>query len=138
MADGWWNNNGAIAGCVAAYQPIGAADYATSKVNLFSPGTYDAADGAAYPTWDAINGWKFAGASFQLLTIPYTLPADSHTHSVILRLSNISAQNKRVIDAGGSNKFHIYPRYDGDTAYIRGYSASGKSKSSTRAAPACR
>lgn len=31
---GWWDLNGTITGCVAAYQPKGAASYAASKVNL--------------------------------------------------------------------------------------------------------
>ena len=54
---------------LAAFQPIGAASYAASKVNLLDPGTNDAADGAAYPTWDASYGWALAAASLQYLTV---------------------------------------------------------------------
>ncbi len=44
-ASTWWDNNGAISGCVAAYQPKGAADLAASYVNLANSGTYNAAPG---------------------------------------------------------------------------------------------
>lgn len=58
----WWLAGGIPrAACIAAYQPKGASDYAVSKTNLANPGTYDAADGSAYPTWDATNGWRFNG-----------------------------------------------------------------------------
>jgi len=59
---GWWDNNGAIAGCIAAYQPKGAASYAASKINLANPGTHNLVDGAAWPAWAAGTGWTFAGA----------------------------------------------------------------------------
>lgn len=42
---------------LAAYRPIGAASYAASKVNLVTPGTYDAVDGANVPSWSAARGW---------------------------------------------------------------------------------
>lgn len=54
---------------LAAFQPLGAASYAASKVNLLNPGTNDAADGTAYPTWDASYGWGMASASLQYLTV---------------------------------------------------------------------
>ena len=38
-AGGWWDLNGTITSCIAAYQPKGAASYAASKVNLANPGT---------------------------------------------------------------------------------------------------
>lgn len=64
VAGGWWLSGGiAAANCIAAYQPKGAADLAASKVNLANPGTYNAFAGAD-PTWDAINGWIGAGASY--------------------------------------------------------------------------
>lgn len=64
----WWLAGGVAAGdCVAAYQAKGAASYAASKVNLANPGTYDAADGTAYPTWDAATGWT-GGSGKNLLT----------------------------------------------------------------------
>jgi hypothetical protein len=61
---GWWLSGGITpANCIAAYQAKGAATYAASKVNLANPSTYDAVDGAAYPTWAAETGWTFDGAT---------------------------------------------------------------------------
>lgn len=55
----WWDDNGAISGCVAAYQAKGAASLAASYVNLANPGTYDATvpAGVSAPTWAASTGW---------------------------------------------------------------------------------
>jgi hypothetical protein len=66
-----WYLSGGIAkpNCVAAYQSKGAANYAASKINLVTPGTYDLTDGVAFPTWDATNGWYFTALSLQYLTI---------------------------------------------------------------------
>ena len=64
----WWLSGGiSAANCIAAYQPKGAADLAASYVNLANPGTYNAAPGVA-PTWDAVNGWVFNGASQYLVS----------------------------------------------------------------------
>jgi len=61
----WWLAGGInAANCIAAYQPIGAADYATSKVNLANPGTYDAYEGTA-PDWSAVTGWTFDSTNSQ-------------------------------------------------------------------------
>ena len=81
-----WYLSGGIAAvnCMAAYQPKGAADYAGSKVNLANPGTYNAVNGAAYPTWDVTDGWIFAKASKQFLTTGYTLTS---TSTVLVRFS---------------------------------------------------
>jgi hypothetical protein len=85
---GWWLSGGiAAANCIAAYQAKGAADYAASKVNLANPGTYNAADGAANPTWDGTNGWKFDATSSQYLNSGVT-PEDDRTWSAIIRFSN--------------------------------------------------
>ena len=62
---GWWLAGGiSPAVCTAAYQAKGAASYAASKVNLANPGTYDAADDANLPSWDAVNGWLFTGSEY--------------------------------------------------------------------------
>lgn len=84
----WYLTGGiAAANCVAAYQPKGAADYAASKVNLANPGTYNAADGTAFPTWDSTNGWIFNGTN---TTGPYLLTGviNANGWSMILRFSN--------------------------------------------------
>lgn len=62
-AGSWWDLNGTLTSCVAAYQPKGAADYAASKVNLANPGTYDLSDGVA-PNWDTGTGWGFTGTQY--------------------------------------------------------------------------
>jgi len=86
---GWWLSGGiAAANCIAAYQPKGAADYATSKVNLANPGTYDAADGAAYPTWDASTGWTFVKANSQYLNTGYVPTINAG--SIIVRFQSLS------------------------------------------------
>ena len=66
----WYLAGGVPAGaCVAAFRARGASDYAASKINLANPGYYDCVDGAAYPSWDSVNGWTFASASSQYLQV---------------------------------------------------------------------
>ena len=87
-AGGWWLAGGIDPdNCVAAYQPKGAASYAASKVNLAQPGTYDLADPATQPTWDAATGWTFAGGATQFFDTGYTGPA---TITLIVRYSGAS------------------------------------------------
>lgn len=83
----WYLAGGiAPANCIAAYQAKGAASYAASKINLANPGTYDAADGGAYPTWNAIDGWIFNGSDDYLTT--GITPLNDQTWSAIVRFSN--------------------------------------------------
>jgi hypothetical protein len=59
----WYLAGGVYAAnCVAAYQAKGAADYATSKVNLANPGTHDLTDGVA-PAFSDATGWTFDGVT---------------------------------------------------------------------------
>ena len=65
---------------LAAFQPLGAASYAASKSNLLNPGTNDAVDGTAYPTWDASYGWDLAigdyltvGSGALVTSVPLTI-----------------------------------------------------------------
>ena len=90
---GWWDLNGTITSCVAAYQPKGAASYAASKVNLANPGTYNAVDGTA-PDWDAVNGWKFDGVDDWLDT---DAVVTDRYGALIVRFSGATTQNN---DAG--------------------------------------
>lgn len=75
-----------VAQCVAAYQPKGAADLATSYINLNNPGTNNAAPGTA-PTFAAATGWTFASASSQYLDTGIVITG---TQSVLARLANAS------------------------------------------------
>ncbi len=81
VATPWYRAGGAPLP-VAAYQSKGAASYAASKVNLANPGTYDATDGTAYPTWDAATGWTFDGTKYLKTGIT---PATDHTWSMLVR-----------------------------------------------------
>lgn len=72
-------------GLTVAYQPKGAVSYAASKVNLANPGTYDAGDGTAYPSWSAV-GWATDGAT-QYLTTGIT-PDGNQTWSMLVAVSS--------------------------------------------------
>ena len=48
---------------IAAYQAKGVADYPTSLINLFTPGTYDLTENNGAVTWSAVRGWQFTGAA---------------------------------------------------------------------------
>lgn len=61
----WWLAAGVTP--VAAYAPKGAADLASSYVNLANPGTNNAAPGVA-PTFNASTGWTFNGSTTYLTT----------------------------------------------------------------------
>lgn len=87
---GWWDLDGAISGCIAAYQPIGAASYAASKVNLANPGTYDATEGDA-PSWTVDNGWDFDAANDYLDT--GITPENDQTWSMIIRFDQATTGN---------------------------------------------
>lgn len=89
----WWNNNGAISGCVAAYQPKGAVDLASSYINLANPGTNNAAPGSA-PTFNTSTGWTFNGSS-QYLTTGITVGGSGW--SAIVRFSNWGTGGFRYI-----------------------------------------
>lgn len=85
VPQGWWLSGGISNGnCAAAYQAIGAADYATSKVNLNSPGTNDATEGVA-PTFSSVDGWNFNGTTQYLRT--GLVPGSDWT--VIVRISGV-------------------------------------------------
>src|SRR4030042_266315 len=91
----WWLAGGiSAANCLAAYQPKGAASYAASKVNLANPGTYDAVDGVAFPTWAAATGWTFNGVA-QYLTS--NCPTDMKPMSYIARVKNTDNTNFNTI-----------------------------------------
>jgi hypothetical protein len=109
---GWWLSGGiSAANCIAAYQPKGAATYAASKINLANPGTYNAVDGAAYPTWDGTNGWKFDAASSQYLTTGMPFPSDCTTSSIIRITNCLDTASNMYIYGGriGGNIHGIQP-----------------------------
>ena len=70
-----WYLRGGItrANGLAAYQSKGVGSYASSKIKLAHPGMNDLSNGAAFPSWEAVNGWTFADGSSQYLTIASAL-----------------------------------------------------------------
>lgn len=81
---GWWDLNGTITSCVAAYQPKGAASYAASLVNLTGNTDYNATE-IAEPGWDSTNGWTNYDAAANLDT---GVVFDSINMSMIVRFAN--------------------------------------------------
>lgn len=61
----WLAGGISAANAIAIYYPVGAADLASSYINLANPGTYNAKPGSA-PSWSAARGWY--GASWNLQT----------------------------------------------------------------------
>jgi len=91
---GWWDNNGAISGCVAAYAPKGAASLAASYTNLTGNATYNAAPGVA-PTHSSADGWTFNGST-QYLTTGIT---PTTTYTALCRYSDYGGINKYFFGA---------------------------------------
>lgn len=83
-AGGWWDLDGTITSCVAAYQPKGAASYAASLADL-SGNDNDATEGTA-PAWGATDGWKFDGVNDYLKTS--VVPGTDQSCSMIIRYSD--------------------------------------------------
>lgn len=102
MASGWWDGNGTISGCVAAYQPIGAASLAASYVNLANPGTYDAAPGTA-PSFAAATGWTFNGSTQELTT--GITPTNDQSWSMIVRTEDEESNGNPWICGGNSSAY---------------------------------
>jgi len=122
----WWLSGGISAtNCIAAYQPKGAASYAASKINLANPGTYDATDGTAYPTWAALTGWSFNGLTQYLLT--GITPANGW--SAIVRVANVANGGAAFGEGGiGNSWFGIRPARNGTTIqYMQGAVANNAS-----------
>lgn len=116
-ASSWWLAGGiAAANCIAAYQPKGAASYAASKVNLANPGTYDATDGDAYPTWDA-SGWAGVGASSQFLR---TGVIPKINYSFIIRYETNSAYAGYALASGTfySSSLGAAPKWTDNKCYF--------------------
>lgn len=74
------------ANCIAAYQPVGAANIAASYINLANPGTYDLTTTAA-PTFSAETGWAFPGTRNKFLQTGITPAAG---YSMIIQFSESS------------------------------------------------
>jgi hypothetical protein len=101
-ASNWWEAGGAT-GCVAAYQPKGAASYAASLVNLANPGTYNLTETAASPIWDAAVGWTFVPAMDDArLAMGISV---SSGYTAICRHDNESTSNRSPFGHSSSPRF---------------------------------
>ncbi len=65
---GWWDLNGSLTSCVAAYQPKGAASFAASKINLANPGNYNVYQIYGSQGWSADNGWTPSANNMRMVT----------------------------------------------------------------------
>lgn len=113
----WWLAGGILAAnAVVAYAPKGAADLASSYINLANPGTNNAAPGVA-PTWDAVNGWILNGTTQYLTT--GIVPAAGY--SVIIRYSAFTAGTAAFGSLSTSAvRWFIDPSTAGVVRYARG------------------
>jgi len=92
-----------VSGGLAAYDAYSAASYAASKVNLLNSGTYDLADGVAYPTWAAGTGWTFAAANSQYLATGIIPAAFDQTWSIFVLFSGSDINSQRPLLSAGDN-----------------------------------
>lgn len=86
-AGGWWTTNGTPAP-VAAWQGIGVASYAASKLNLDNPGIGDLVDGDnGAVAWSTATGWTFQRA--WPWTYFYTgIAYDTTDITILIRVAN--------------------------------------------------
>ncbi len=106
----WYAALGISANCIAAYQAIGASDYATSKVNIVTPGTYDLAEVVGATNWDATNGWT--AVTNRYFDTGITL---QNTHTVIIRVNTTAKSYGFVISNGNytAQTFGVVPSWNG-------------------------
>ena len=110
----WWELPGQT--CLAAYEPQGAASLAASYINLANPGTYDAAPGAAGPTWNAADGWVFDAAQSQYLTTGLLLP-DTQEPSIVVWFTDLAGTGGCLFGMTGTRYLYIAPAFTGSYAY---------------------
>ncbi len=113
---GWWNLNGTITSCIAAYQPKGAASYAASLVNLTGNTDYDAT-GANAPDWTSTDGWRFNGTNRRLST---GLSVSSLTWTFVVCC--------KATAPGGGNYGRAIDFSNSTTGLLIPYSVSGQHK----------
>lgn len=114
----WWLTVGVTP--IAAYAAKGAADLASSYINLANPGTFNAAPGVA-PTWDVATGWTFNGTTQYLTT--GVVPVNNQTWSVFVRYSAVTVINNRVlvgVSSGGTGILRFFMRATPRVDYSNG------------------
>ena len=113
----WYLSSGITLGqCVAAYQPKGAADLASSKTNLAHPGTNDAAAGVD-PSFASATGWTGNGTT-QFLTTGIVIPMNLD-YTMLVRVSGVASDGARA-DATGAGWFEIRANWFTQHGYRNG------------------
>lgn len=114
----WWQVTGRT--CVAAYQPLGAANLAASYTNLANPGTYTATPNVT-PTWTTSTGWEGDGTTYLDTGI---VPVNNQTWSVIARFTRATAHSQSlvncILNGGGFPEFGLKPHYTPNDQYNSG------------------
>jgi hypothetical protein len=106
----WWLAGGiSAANCIAAYQPKGAADLATSYVNLNAPGTNNAAPLTGAPTFNAALGWVGVAGCTGLRVSTWVTPAPSNIMSVVVRTTGTPTYVP-ITDMSVAYRFTIFSR----------------------------
>jgi hypothetical protein len=102
------------ADCVSAFQAIGAASYAGSKVNLVTPGTGDLAEVNGSVAWAAETGWtRFGNGSTRYLDTGITIGAN---RSYFIRGNFIASSYQGLLVAGANDyngTFGVWPDWEG-------------------------
>lgn len=121
-ANPWWDPADEGLCIWAAYQPKGAANLAASYLDLSGNGN-NAGVGVA-PTWDAVNGWIFNGAT-QYLTTSF-VPQNDQSQSVLIQFTNGTTNNGSIfgVDDGVNRDFRIVPVGAGQVYYQNGNSVA--------------
>ena len=113
--------------CVAAYKPIGASNYAASKINLANPGIYTAMDGTAYPDWDALSGWTSETAKSEYLSTGINITGG---FSIAIRFSGCAVSGADVGTITGfyqdaNSRYLFTPSFSSGHSFQYGTSGSG-------------
>ena len=122
MANGWWNLDGAVAGCVAAYEPIGAANLAASYVNKVGNAAYDCTvwTGKTEPLFNTLTGWELSIDPSRVLD---TGIVGANGISAIVRFSDSASVQQAAIFGVtvtvGVVQFNIINKYTDNKAYFR-------------------
>ena len=116
-ASTWWDLNGTITSCVAAWQAKGAASYAASKVNLANGGTYDLAEiGGGSVNWETGVGWSGFSSLSRCLDTGIA-NAITKTWSAIIRVTGVSTNSTVMMGCWSSGNDGIYFAYFTSTGW---------------------
>jgi hypothetical protein len=109
----WWDNSGAISGCVGAWQAKGAASYAASLLDL-SGNANNLTENLSTVDWSTDNGWEFDGGDTFDTGIT---PVNNQTWSMIVQYAGYTPGNYHALCGTLNNppSFLIQPGRGGTT-----------------------